>query len=166
MPGRGLTSSTRSAIFDELRKERPLARMVYPDGHVGWIATSHELARQVLSDPKFSHNLEIGHFPVTKYGGPVPQFPAMPGMFIHMDPPEQTRFRKLLTREFTGRTINQLTPQVEAVAAEQIKVMREHGNSADLLETFANPLVLRVLSDLIGLPYSERDRYAEAPHGS
>ncbi|MFF1903698.1 cytochrome P450 [Kitasatospora sp. NPDC058218] len=151
------------AIFDELRKERPLARMVYPDGHVGWIATSHELARQVLSDPKFSHNLEIGHFPVTKYGGPVPQFPAMPGMFIHMDPPEQTRFRRLLTREFTGRRINQLAPQVEAVAAEQIKVMREHGNSADLLETFANPLVLRVLSDLIGLPYSERDRYAEAP---
>ncbi|MGV9267901.1 cytochrome P450 [Kitasatospora sp. NPDC003701] len=151
------------AIFDELRKERPLARMVYPDGHVGWIATSHELARQVLSDPKFSHNLEIGHFPVTKYGGPVPQFPAMPGMFIHMDPPEQTRFRRLLTREFTGRRISQLAPEVEAVAAEQIKVVREHGDSADLLETFVNPLVLRVLSDLIGLPYSERDRYAEAP---
>ncbi|WP_035792236.1 cytochrome P450 [Kitasatospora mediocidica] len=151
------------AIFDELRKERPLARMVYPDGHVGWIATSHELARQVLSDPKFSHNLEIGHFPVTKYGGPVPQFPAMPGMFIHMDPPEQTRFRRLLTREFTARRISQLTPQVEAVAAEQIKAMREHGDSADLVETYANPLVLRVLSDLIGLPYSERDRFAEAP---
>lgn len=151
------------AIFDELRKERPLARMVYPDGHVGWIATSHELARQVLGDPKFSHNLEIGHFPVTKYGGPVPQFPAMPGMFIHMDPPEQTRFRRLLTREFTARRISQLTPEVEAVAAEQIKVMREHGSSADLVETFVNPLVLRVLSGLVGLPYSERDRFAEAP---
>ncbi|GAB2730738.1 cytochrome P450 [Kitasatospora kifunensis] len=151
------------AIFDELRKERPLARMVYPDGHVGWIATSHELVRQVLSDPRFSHNLEIGHFPVTKYGGPVPQFPAMPGMFIHMDPPEQTRLRRLLTGEFTVRRISQLTPHVEAVAAEQIAVMREHGSSADLVETFVNPLVLRVLSGLVGLPYSERDKFAEAP---
>ncbi|MFI8521909.1 cytochrome P450 [Streptomyces sp. NPDC085481] len=151
------------ALFDELRKERPLARMVYPDGHVGWIATSHELARQVLGDPRFSHNLEIGHFPVTKYGGPVPQFPAMPGMFIHMDPPEQTRFRKLLTKEFTVRGVSRLAPVIEQVAAEQIAAMRAHGDSADLLETFAKPLVLRVLAPLIGLDYAQRDRFAEAP---
>jgi cytochrome P450 len=151
------------ALFDELRKERPLARMVYPDGHVGWIATSHELARQVLGDHKFSHNLEIGHFPVTKYGGPVPQFPAMPGMFIHMDPPDQTRFRKLLTREFTVRGVSRLAPVVEAVAAEQIAEMRAQGDTADFLETFAKPLVLKVLAPLIGLDYSERDRFADAP---
>ncbi|MFD8726208.1 cytochrome P450 [Streptomyces sp. NPDC059629] len=150
-------------LFDELRKERPLARMVYPDGHVGWIATSHELARQVLGDPRFSHNLEIGHFPVTKYGGPVPQFPAMPGMFIHMDPPDQTRFRKLLTKEFTARGVSRLAPLVEAVAAEQIAETRAQGDTADLLETFVKPLVLRVLAHLIGLDYDERDRFADAP---
>ncbi|MFJ9842409.1 cytochrome P450 [Kitasatospora sp. NPDC101155] len=151
------------ALFEELRRERPLARMTYPDGHVGWIATSHELVRQVLGDPRFSHNLEIGHFPVTKYGGPVPQFPAMPGMFIHMDPPEQTRFRKLLTKEFTSRGVARLAPVIEAAAAEQIAELRSRGSSADLLEEFAKPFVLRVLAPLIGLPYSERDRFAEAP---
>lgn len=151
------------ALFDELRKERPLARMIYPDGHVGWIATSHELARQVLGDPRFSHSLEIGHFPVTKYGGPVPQFPAMPGMFIHMDPPEQTRFRKLLTKEFTVRGVSRLAPVVETVAAEQIAEMRAQGGTGDFLEVFARPLVLKVLGPLIGLDYSERDRFADAP---
>ncbi|WP_405854131.1 cytochrome P450 [Streptomyces sp. NBC_01515] len=151
------------ALFDELRKERPLARMTYPDGHVGWIATSHELARQVLGDPRFSHSLEIGHFPVTKYGGPVPQFPAMPGMFIHMDPPDQTRFRKLLTKEFTVRGVSRLAPVVEAVAAEQIAEMRAQGGTGDFLEVFARPLVLKVLAPLIGLDYSERHRFADAP---
>ncbi|KUM87588.1 hypothetical protein AQI88_40635 [Streptomyces cellostaticus] len=29
--------------------------MVYPDGHIGWIATGHELVRKALSDPKSSH---------------------------------------------------------------------------------------------------------------
>jgi cytochrome P450 len=149
------------AILGELAKERPLARMVYPDGHVGWIATGYDVVRQVLSHPQFSHRMEIGHFPVTK-GGVPPQIPAMPGMFIHMDPPGHTRYRGLLTREFTARRINQLTSRVEAVAAEQIEVMRDHGAPADLVETFANPLVLRLLSELIGLPYSERARYADA----
>nr|ADM46355.1 cytochrome P450-like protein [Streptomyces sp. CS] len=151
------------AIFDKLREESPLARMTYPDGHVGWFASSHQIVREVLSDPRFSHSLEIGHFPVTKYGAPVPQFPAFPGMFIHMDPPDHTKYRRMLAGEFTVRRVAELAPHVESVAAEQIEAMREHGAPADLLTTFAKPLVLRVLSDLVGLPYEERERYADAP---
>ncbi|MFG3338089.1 cytochrome P450 [Streptomyces tendae] len=151
------------AIFDELRKGRPPARMVYPDGHVGWIATSHELVRQVLGDPRFSHDMQIGHCPVTIGGSPIPQFPAEPGVFIHMDPPDQARYRRLLTKEFTVRGVSQLAPAVEAVAAEQIAEMPAQGNTADFLETFAQPLILKVLAPLTGLDYSQRDRFAEAP---
>lgn len=150
------------AIFDKVREEHPLARMAYPDGHIGWIATSHRTVREVLSDPRFSHSLEIGHFPTTKYGAPVPQFPAMPGMFIHMDPPDHTRLRRMLAGEFTVRRVAELAPHVEAVAAEQVEAMRQHGAPADLLRTFAQPLVLRILSDMVGLPWEERERYADA----
>ncbi|MFD7502072.1 cytochrome P450 [Streptomyces sp. NPDC059850] len=151
------------SIFDSLREKHPLARMVYPDGHVGWIATSHEVVRKVLGDPRFSHSSEIGHFPVTHQGDIVPNHPKIPGMFIHMDPPDHTRYRRLLTGEFTVRRANQLKSRVEAVAAEQINDMREHGAPVDLVASFAKPLVLRVLSELVGLPYSERDEYADAP---
>ncbi len=150
------------SIFDELREERPLARMVYPDGHVGWIVSSYELVREVLSDSRFSHSCEVGHFPVTHQGQVLPTHPLIPGMFIHMDPPEHTRYRKLLTGEFTVRRTSRLTSHIEAVAAEQIEVMRAHGGPADLVKTFAKPLVLRVLSEMVGLPYTERDRYLHA----
>ncbi|MFI9639151.1 cytochrome P450 [Micromonospora sp. NPDC051925] len=150
------------AVFDELRAQRPLARMRYPDGHVGWIASSYDLVREVLSDPRFSHSCTVGHFPVTHQGQVIPTHPLIPGMFIHMDPPEHTRYRRLLTGEFTVRRTSRLTSFVEAVAAEQIEVMREHGAPADLVETFAQPLVLRVLSEMVGLPYGERDRYLHA----
>lgn len=151
------------AIFDSLREERPLAKMVYPDGHVGWLTTSHELARKVLSDPRFSHTMETCHFPTTHWGELTPNSPEIPGMFIYMDPPQQTRYRRLLTGEFTGRRAGQMTSRVEAMAAEQIKVMRERGESADLVEDFAEPLALKVVCEVIGLPYSERDRFAHAP---
>ncbi len=150
------------AIFDSLREERPLAKMVYPDGHVGWIVSSYELVREVLSDLRFSHSCEVGHFPVTHQGQVIPTHPLIPGMFIHMDPPEHTRYRKLLTGEFTVRRTSRLIPRVEAVAAEQIEVMRANGASADVVADFAKPLVLRMLGELVGLPYAERDRYVPA----
>jgi cytochrome P450 len=150
------------ALFATLREERPLARMVYPDGHVGWIVSSYELVREVLSHPRFSHSCEVGHFPVTHQGQVIPTHPLIPGMFIHMDPPEHTRYRRLLQGEFTVRRTARLAPVVEAVAAEQIEVVREHGAPADLVTTFAKPLVLRVLSELVGLPYDERERYIPA----
>ncbi|MEV5878544.1 cytochrome P450 [Streptomyces sp. NPDC052101] len=151
------------AIFDALRKERPLAKMVYPDGHVGWIVSSYELARKVLSDLRFSHSTEIGHFPVTHRGQVMPNHPRIPGMFIHMDPPDHTRYRRLLTGEFTARRAGQLMARAETVAAEQIGVMREHGSPADLVANFAKPLSLRILSEFVGLPYGEADRYGHAP---
>jgi cytochrome P450 len=150
------------AVFDSLREERPLAKMVYPDGHVGWIVSSYELVREVLSDLRFSHSCEVGHFPVTHQGQVIPTHPLIPGMFIHMDPPEHTRYRKLLTGEFTVRRTSRLIPRVEAVAAEQIEVMRAKGAPADVVLDFAKPLVLRMLGELVGLPYEERDRYVPA----
>ncbi|WP_018805571.1 cytochrome P450 [Salinispora arenicola] len=150
------------AVFDALREQRPLARMRYPDGHVGWIVSSYELVREVLGDPRFSHSCAVGHFPVTHQGQVIPTHPQIPGMFIHMDPPEHTRYRRLLTGEFTVRRTSRLTGHVERVATEQIEVMRGHGAPADLVATFARPLVLRVLSGLVGLPYGERDRYLHA----
>ena len=150
------------AVFDSLRAERPLAKMVYPDGHIGWIVSSYELVRDVLSDPRFSHSCEIGHFPVTHQGQVIPTHPLIPGMFIHMDPPQHTRYRRLLTGEFTVRRTSRLISRVEAVAAEQIEVMREQGAPTDLVADFAKPLVLRMLGELVGLPYEERDRYVPA----
>jgi cytochrome P450 len=150
------------AIFDSLRAERPLARMVYPDGHVGWIVSSYELVREVLSDQRFSHSCEVGHFPVTHQGQVLPTHPLIPGMFIHMDPPEHTRYRRMLTGEFTVRRTGRLTSRIEAMAAEQIEAMRAHGGPVDLVSTFAKPLVLRMLSEMVGLPYDERDRYLHA----
>ncbi|MER5888933.1 cytochrome P450 [Streptomyces sp. NPDC001941] len=151
------------ALFDELRAKRPLARMEYPDGHIGWIVSSYELARSVLSDLRFSHSTEVGHFPVTHRGQVMPNHPRIPGMFIHMDPPDHTHYRRMLTGEFTARRAQLLAPRAEAVAAEQIEVLKRLGPGADLVKNFAKPLSLRVLSEFVGLPYDQVHRYGHAP---
>ncbi|TJZ99417.1 cytochrome P450 [Actinacidiphila oryziradicis] len=151
------------AVFDSLRTERPLAAMTYPDGHVGWLASSYELVRKVLADPRFSHDSEICHFPVTHQGEIVPTWPPSPGMFIHMDPPDHTRYRRLLAGEFTARRSKELAASADAVAAEQIEAMRAADGPLDLVTGFSRPFVLRMLSEIVGLPYEERERYGNAP---
>ncbi|MEU0271889.1 cytochrome P450, partial [Streptomyces sp. NPDC006307] len=92
------TQRTPGCPFDpptglaEVREERPLARMTYPDGHVGWLATGYSAVRSILGDPRFSSRYELMHYPFP--GGPEGPLPPAPvGDMTGMDAPEHTRFR-------------------------------------------------------------------------
>jgi cytochrome P450 len=139
----------------ELRERRPLARMVYPDGHVGWLATSHEVVRAVLGDRRFSSRYELMHYPFP--GGPAEIPPAMPGDLTGLDAPEHTRFRQLLTGSFTVRRMRQLTERVEQVAAEALDAMERHGPPVDLVAAFAQPVPALMICELLGVPYADHE---------
>ncbi|MFJ8547231.1 cytochrome P450 [Streptomyces sp. NPDC093586] len=135
----------------ELRDEHPVSRLAYPDGTTGWLVTGHAAARAVLSDPRFSARGEHRRMAV---GGGIPE-PARPGVFIFMDPPEHTRFRKLFTGEFTVRRTQKMEPKVEKITADRIAAMREMGPSLDLVREFALPIPSLVICELLGVPYED-----------
>jgi cytochrome P450 len=139
-------------VLRRLTREAPLSRMIYPDGHVGWLATGYEVARELLSNPAFSHNFHSAHIPVTKNGEPFPSMPIIPGVFIHMDPPEHTRYRGMLSSQFSTHRVEELAPWVARAAAEQLAALRARGSPADLLPAYIRPLTLRVLCEVVGIP--------------
>ncbi|MCR6488758.1 cytochrome P450 [Amycolatopsis sp. OK19-0408] len=141
------------AVLAELVRTRPLTRMEYPDGHIGWLATSHDLAREVLSSQAFSHRFYDTHLPVTKKGEIFPGVPIVPGGFIHMDPPDHTRYRNLLSREFSARATTAYTPRVAELTAAQLAEVRAQGSPVDLLPAFIRPLSMRVLCEVLGVPF-------------
>ncbi|WP_091086270.1 hypothetical protein [Micromonospora nigra] len=120
-------------MLRDLSAEQPLPRMVYPDGHVGWLATGLDAAKEVLSSPAFSHNFHSAHFPVTKKGQPFPPMPIIPGRLIHTDPPEHKRYRAMLAGEFTTHRVAVLGERIEVAAAEQLTALRTLGPPADLV---------------------------------
>ncbi|MEK8174874.1 hypothetical protein NKH77_54925 [Streptomyces sp. M19] len=66
--------------LSQLREAGPLHRLRYPDGHVGWLVTSHALARDVLADPRFSARSELKRAPVARPGAdPFFGLPRFPG---------------------------------------------------------------------------------------
>ncbi|GLY70933.1 cytochrome P450 [Amycolatopsis taiwanensis] len=142
----------------ELRERCPLSRMRYPDGHEGWVVTSHKLVRAVLADSRFSARAELRHLP---FPGPSRGEPAPPGSFTAMDPPDHTRYRRRLTGQFTVRRMRQLTGHLQQITDEYLDVMARQEPPADLVEVLAKPISAQVICELLGVRFDERDRFAE-----
>ncbi|MFJ8660102.1 cytochrome P450 [Streptomyces sp. NPDC093795] len=146
-----------------LREQRPLARMTYPDGHVGWLATGYSTVRAIMGDPRFSSRYELMHYPFA--GGPDGPLPPAPvGDMTGMDAPEHTRFRRLLMGKFTVRRMRRLSERVEEITTEHLDAMGRRGPGADLVEAFARPLPALVICELLGVPYADRERFQNHAH--
>lgn len=144
--------------LSRLRGEEPISRLSYPDGHTGWLVTSHALVRQVLADQRFSARGELRHNP-SPGADPTPSGPAPRGMFLSHDPPEHTRYRRLLTGQFTVRRMRRLTERVEQITAEHLDAMERLDPPVDLVEAFASPIPALVIGELLGVSDDDVDRF-------
>ncbi|PSK89632.1 cytochrome P450 [Murinocardiopsis flavida] len=148
--------------LDRLRTAEPLTRMAYFDGHVGWLVTNHATARAVLADPRFSNRPDVKHtvFATVPRPGGARQ-PAAPGWFINMDPPDHTRYRRMLTGRFTVHRMRRLEPRIAAITADRLDAMERAGTSTDLVSAFALPIPSLVICELLGVPYSDHTLFEE-----
>ncbi|MEO6088309.1 MAG: cytochrome P450 [Umezawaea sp.] len=146
------------AELSSLNVEAPLTPLHFPDGHEGWLATGYTAVRRVLADPRFSNRSELQHSPLPEHAG-MTALPAQPGDFLKMDPPDHTRYRKLLAGKFTTRRMTQLTERIELIATEHLDAMQRHGGPIDLVAAYALPIPAMVICELLGVPYADRERF-------
>ncbi|QIS17156.1 cytochrome P450 [Nocardia terpenica] len=144
------------AELAHLRERNPLTRILFPDGHQGWLATGHATVRAILADPRFSARTELMHSALADLG-PLP--PAPPGNFLNLDAPEHTRYRKLLTGKFTVRRMRLLTERVAQISTEYLDAMERVGGPVDLVQSFAYPVPALMICELLGVPEADRDRF-------
>ncbi|MER6690961.1 cytochrome P450 [Streptomyces minutiscleroticus] len=156
-PVQGLPTQ-RSCPYDppddyaRLRSEAPVAPIVYPDGNQGWLLSRYEDVRTLLTDPRFSS--ERSRSARTRHRDTKPAMP--PGAFISMDPPDHTRYRRLVASRFTTRKMRELEPRVEAYAQQFLDRMEAQGGPVDLVDAYALPIPALVISDLLGVPSDNR----------
>lgn len=80
-----------------------------------------------------------------------------PSWLVFFDPPRHTRLRALISTAFTPRMVAALEPDIERIARELLDAGIER-NAMDLVRDFAEPLPLRVIAGMIGLPAAEWPR--------
>lgn len=122
-------------------------------GEPAWLATRYADARLVLGDARFSRALAAEH--------DAPRLiPAQISTgILSMDPPDHTRLRTLVAKAFTVRRVEEMRPKVRDLARRLVDEMVAGGQPADLVESFALPLPVAVICELLGVPVEDRPRF-------
>src|SRR5579875_3447981 len=122
------------AVFERLRTERPVTRVALPGGQPVWLVTRYADARAALADPRL-----IKDWRTIWPGADVSLDEGIAALDTHMlntDPPDHDRLRRLVSKAFTARRIEQLRPRVTEITAALLEAMPDHGE-VDLLPVFA-----------------------------
>jgi hypothetical protein len=119
----------------------------------GWMVIEHDALRAVLSDerlePNFSALLE--QFGITS--GPFYDWMSMSP--LDMDGEEHRRWRKLMQKTFTPRSVERLRPFLRTKSHELIDAFAAEGR-CEFVDAFARKLPSFGLCELIGVPKQDR----------
>lgn len=130
-------------IYERLREQAPSGSGLLPTQLGNWIATGHAACKAVLRDRHMGH-----------YGGGGAFL-----SFLEMNPPDHTRLRRVAAPVFGARRI----AAWEEVVDKRVQHLLDElptDEPFDLVEHFAAPLPIAVISDLLGIPPTHADEFA------
>ncbi len=149
--------------YGRLRERAPVLRGRYVDGSATWFVTRQADVRTVLADPRFANDVSSVPGAVDSRANVMAMLGVPPGYTRYLvgtvldtDPPDHTRLRRLVSRAFTVRRITALRPRVEAITAALLDELARAGDPADLVGTFAYPLPITVICELVGIDEADR----------
>jgi cytochrome P450 len=124
---------------------RDAGRVVFIDG---WYYLSHrEDVLAALRNPELFSSKKA--FDVL--GSPIPLVP------ISFDPPDHTRFRKILQPFFSPHTLKEMLPSLQKQALDIVDEIAKRG-TCEVVADVAIPYPSQVFLTLFGLPLADRDK--------
>ncbi len=82
------------------------------------------------------------------------------GSMLDRDPPDHTRLRRLVSKAFTPRRISELRPRIQGLVDARLDKVALSGDF-EVISDLAFPLPFEVISDMLGMPDTDRDRVRE-----
>lgn len=133
-----------------------------------WVALHYDDVITILKDSRFIKDLRK-FTPLHDKQHPILENPVasklfdwlmnMPNM-LTVDPPDHTRLRRLVSKAFTPRMIEDLRPRIQQIADELLVAVQEQGKM-EIISDFAYPLPIIVISEMLGIPTTDRSQFRE-----
>lgn len=141
--------------YARLREAQPVHRLTLPNGIPAWLVTRYDEARAALGDPRLSKAPGTDEQQV---GLPADIQNALSRHLLTTDPPDHTRLRRLVSRVFTLRQVENLRPRIEELTGELLDRLAGR-DEVDLVDALTFPLPIQVIFELLGIPASDRERF-------
>ncbi|MFE2844517.1 cytochrome P450 [Streptomyces scopuliridis] len=138
--------------YQALRAEGPVRRIRMPAGEAVWLVLGYEAVRAALGDARLRN--DIRHSSEFDSDGGY----AIGRNMLQVDPPDHTRLRALVSRQFTARRIAELEPRIRRISAGLLDAMAPAGG-AELVDAYAFPLPITVICELLGVPAADREAF-------
>ncbi|SFJ64827.1 cytochrome P450 family protein [Thermoflavimicrobium dichotomicum] len=148
-------------IYQELREKDPVHQITMPNGNIAWIISRYHDAVSLLKDKRLQKNPRTV-FSAEQYQQAFP-FPEMRLFIEHMlnsDPPDHTRLRSLVQKAFTPRIIENLRPRIQEIADQLLESVEAQGHM-DIIQDYAFPLPIILISELLGIPTEDRNQFRQ-----
>jgi cytochrome P450 PksS len=145
--------------YASLRASTPVARARSKQllGGEGYMLTRYDDVMLLHSDVRFSSDTMgqndswlLDHLPR--------MFRLLADSMVYKDDPDHARLRRLVNKAFTPRMVQDMSEDIERIVDELLTGIAGH-DVVDLVDEFAVPLPLAVISRMLGVSASDRDRF-------
>lgn len=124
----------------------------------GWLITRYDDVSGLLRDPRISADRTPMSVDASwRRGSEIQRW--LESSLLGLDPPEHTRLRKLVNRAFTPRVVEPMRDRIAAITDELLDARAADGRM-DVIADLAEPLPVRVIADLLGVPREDQSRFA------
>jgi cytochrome P450 len=146
-------------FIDELRARRQKIITT----RAGYMAVDYEIAHELLRSDDFrvtemGNNLPTPLRWVYEKTDPGLIHPLQPPSLLSVEPPEHTRYRKLVSSVFTSRAVAALRDRVETTAKILLDNLADQGDVVDVVERYCSQLPVAIIGDVLGVPDEDRPK--------
>ncbi|MPQ24462.1 cytochrome P450 family protein [Bacillus paralicheniformis] len=146
-------------FYKNTRGSRPVYPVSMGDLGEGWLITRYDDAVRILKDARMKKNYEnvfteeeLENFSALENEEPLSKH------MLNSDPPDHGRLRSLVQKAFTPRMILQLEGRIQQIADSLLDQV-EPNHSMNLVDDYAFPLPIIVISEMLGIPVEDRQKF-------
>jgi cytochrome P450 len=153
------TKTNPYPVFAAMRQDDPVLMQLGLDGKTPiWFLTRFEDVQTVLSDESRFVRDPKNALPPETLHQPSQLEAMLNNHMLNKDGEEHRRLRNLIGQAFTPTRVKNLRPRVQAIADELIAQLQQQ-TSGELMSEYAFLLPITVISELLGIPTADRERF-------
>ncbi|MEM7332096.1 MAG: cytochrome P450 [Chloroflexota bacterium] len=145
--------------YGSMRDNDPILKQIGIDGKspIWWISKYKDVSRILKDNKTFVRDWRIV-FPPDPSEQNNGIWSLIDDHMLSKDGADHRRLRILVSKAFMPRIINELRPRIQQIADELLEAVGTDGEM-DLVAEYAFPLPTIVISELLGIPAEDRDRF-------